>query len=233
MKNNVKSTLLRILNEELEKRSSQVRVPEVTKGSDYKKIIPHSEDTMTKEELLADISKVVADINKEYVVGWDDHDDISIHAGDMFKVRIIPKWENNYCVEIFVKNEDRLYITGQSWEQVKTIIKDNLKKTPTTATKAAYDKSIDNLKRDDTGKSASGLPQKDKPKTLPSTDTEPSTEKNKEKNYTEKQVKNEEDLPEKPMREVGEIKRQADHKVKDPVKLKKKSPDKKLVVKQK
>jgi len=230
-----KQLVRRILNEEVEKKSDTGvktfnRVPEVVHGEDLKEITPHKKDTLSKDELLADINKLVTDINKEFSAAWDDHDDISIAAQDLFKIRIIPKWENNYCIEAFTRNEDRIYITGQNWDQVKEFVKVNLKDSTTAVTKAA-DKVVKN--REDKSDSADkGLPQKDKPKTLPLTNEPPKETKNKDKNYTEKAVKTEEDLPEKPMKEVKDFKKQSEFKVADPVKLRKRNPDKKLVIKQ-
>jgi len=224
----------RILKEEIEKKSdvgakTYQRVPEVVHGEDLKKVMPHERDTKSKDDLLNDMDKVVKGLDASFTVVWDDHDDISIAARDLMRIRIIPRWENNYDIEAFTRNEDRIYVTGQKWEQVKEFVKSNLKSCP-TSTEKAYARAKDNLK-DKTGSSDKGMPQKDKPKTV-STDKAPTETKSKDKNFTEKQVKKETDLPEKPMTEVKDIKKQVDHKVADPVKLRKRTPDTKLVVKQ-
>lgn len=217
----------RILLEEVEKRSATnkdiyQRVPEVVHGEEYKEIVPHKRDSGTKDEILQDLTKTVHAIDSSATVVWDDHDDISINARDMFRVRVIPKWENTYCIEAFTRNEDRIYVTGQTLEQVKEFIKVNMKNAVTN-TQKAYDKSKDNVtgKNDKQPAPDKGLPQKDKPKTLPLTN-EPSavrTSKSKDKDYTEKQVKEEKDLPEKPMYEAGTFKTQLSHKSMSPKKL--------------
>lgn len=237
-KSGFQSLVRRILLEEMEKSSAgndekiYKRVPEVTHDKDYKEIVPHKRDDRTKDELLDDLKKLVNGIDSTIVVGWDDHDDISINnARDLFRIRIIPKWENNYCIEAFTRNEDRIYITGQSWDQVKAFVKQNLKKAETAVEKAAA-KVVKN-REDQTPTNDKGLPQKDKPEHLPLTNEEPKTAKSKDKNYTEKQVKNDDDLPEKPMKEVKDGKKLADYKVQDPVKLRKRKPDTKLTVKMK
>ena len=232
-RNDFQSFIRRILNEEVEKSATDQkiykRLPEVVHNKDYKEITPYKRDDRSKDELLNDMDKLVKAIDASYMVVWDDHDDISITARDLFRIRILPRWENNYDIEAFTRNEDRVYITGQKWDQVKDFVKANLKELGTTVEKA-YDKSVQNRK-DQTPTSDKGLPQKDKPKTI-STDEPPKTTKNKEKNYSEEQVKTEKDLPEKPMQEVKDFKKLIDYKVKDPVKLRKRIPDKKLVVKQ-
>jgi len=237
---NFQGLIRRILKEEVEKRSdtnkpTYSRVPEVVHGEDYqkKKISPQPRDTMTKQEMLEDMDKVVKAINKEYMVVWDDHDDMSIHAKDLFTIRIIPKWENNFCIEAMTRNEDRIFITGQNWDQVKEFVKVNLKDDKTSQ-EIAYNKAIANVtgKNDTTSKADKDLPQKDKPKTLPLTNEPPKKDKNKDKDYTEDSVKKDDDLPEKPMKEVKDFEKQIDHKVKDPVKLRRRNPDTKLTIKQ-
>lgn len=231
---NFRELIRRVLTEEVEKTSESgktiySRVPEVNHGTDLKKITPHERDTKTKVELLDDMTKLVKGINKDFLVVWDDHDDLSISANDLFHIRIIPKWENNYAIEAFTRNEDRIFITGQSWELVKEFVKINLKDA-TTATEKDAAKVVKN-REDQSPAPDKGLSQKDKPKTLPLTNEPPKTSKNKDKNYTE-EPKNNDDLPEKPMRELKDGKKQIDHKVTDPVKLRKRKPDTKLVVKQ-
>lgn len=233
----------RILTEEVEKTSavgvkSLTRVREMNGNGadddDKKKTKSfgdnsNSRDNSNKHTLLADLTKAVGD--DTVTVVWDDHDDLMVNARDLKFIRISPRWEDYYVIEMMTRNEDRVWVTGLSWEQVKEFVKVNLKspeKAPTAVDKA-YDKSYRN--REDQTKNSKDLPQKDKPKTLPLTNEKPSETKNKDKNYTEKAVKNDDDLPTKPMKEVGEIKTQASHKVQDPVKLRKRKPDTKLTVK--
>jgi hypothetical protein len=232
-----KSLVKRILQEEVEKKSSTDkeiynRVPEVVHGEDYKKIVPHKRTENSKEEILAEIDKIVKEINKDFVVVWDDHDDISINAQGLFHIRVIPKWENNYCIEAYTHNQDRVYITGQSLEQVKAFIKVNLKNSDTYEDKA-YKKSIDNDTSDKDSKPGEGMPQKNKPKTLPTTNHPFTKEKNKDKNYVEDDVKNDDDLPNKPLKEVTSTKKQIDHPIKGtkPDYKYPKQKDKKLVIK--
>lgn len=236
----------RALVEEIEKRSDAgedtayyQRLPEVNHGEDLQKVTPHERDSRTKDEILDDITKAVKAIDSTVVVVWDDHDDISVSARDMFRVRISPRWENSYNIEAMIRNEDRIYVTNQTLDQVIDFLKINLKNAD-TATQKAYTKSIDNAtgKNDTTPSSDKGLNQKDKPKTLPLTNEKPSETKNKEKNYTEKQVKTESDLPEKPMKDAQKFERQIDRKSRSAMALRKekmnyppKNPNTKLMVK--
>jgi hypothetical protein len=215
----LQSLIRRVLKEEIEKREAE-RVP-CTKDN---KVTPHTLETKTKIELVDEIRKMVEGIDKSYVVGWDDHDDISIKAGDLFKVRIIPRWEANYDIESFVRNEDRFYCMNKSWEQVKEFVKKHF-----TKIKESYLVSTEKKGRapkDQTPSADKGLSQDNKTKEKKVGDS-----KNKEMDYNEKDVKNKADEPDQPMKEVGEVKKQADFKVKDPVKLRKKHDNDKHVVK--
>ena len=222
----------RILKEETEKsvtdKTIYQRVPEVASGDDLKKIIPHEKPTKTRNELINDITSVVKEIDSAFSVYWDDHNDISISARDLFRIRIIPKWENNFNIESFIRNETRIYVIGQTWDQVKQFVKVNLKDA-TSTTEKAYGKSVKG-REDNTPSSDKGMPQKDKPKTLPLTNEPPKETKNKDKNFTQKQVEKNDDLPNKPMKEVGNFKKQDSHKIQTPEKLRKektKFPEKK------
>jgi hypothetical protein len=230
-------TLIRkVLLEEVEKRSSTdreiyKRVPEVNHAEEYKDIVPHERDSRTKDEILNFLTKTVKEIDSSATVVWDDHDDIMVNARDMFRVRITPRWEYSYNIEAFIRNEDRIVITNQSCEQVAEFLKINLKNA-TTNTQKAYDKSKQNadMKNDKTPSPDKGLSQKDKPSTMPLTNEPPRTSKAKDKDYTEKQTKDEADLPEKPMKEVTGFKRQEEHKSRSAITLrheKTKFPEKK------
>lgn len=232
---NFQSLIRRILNEEKERikneKNQYLRLPEVVHDKDYAKIVPHKSEGKCKDDLLKELDKVVHEIDPSYMVVWDDHDDISITGRDIHRIRVIPRWENNYDLEIMTRNDDRIYISAQQWEQVKDIVKDNLKSGSETNMEKAYGKNAENRK-DQVKAADKDLSQKDKPKILPLTNEPPAETKNKDKDYTEDQTKAEDDLPEKPMKEVGEFKKQSSYKVKDPVKLRKRKPDTKLVIKQ-
>ncbi|HOT89859.1 MAG TPA: hypothetical protein PL028_09990, partial [Bacteroidales bacterium] len=214
----------KVLLEEVEKRNSinqeiYKRLPEVISAKDLENIIPKRNDRYNKSEILDIISKAVKSIDSSATVVWDDHDDIMVSSQDLFRVRIIPRWENNFNIEAFIRNEDRIYISNQNLDQVVEFLKTNFKNIE-TSTRLAYNKSIDNATMEyKLPAPDKGLPQKDKPKILPFTNEKLSEKKNKERNYTEKQVKEESDLPEKPMREVKDFKRQIEYKSRSPISI--------------
>jgi hypothetical protein len=243
----------RVLTEETEKKgytnnaiggSTPTRVPQMNgDGIDptkKHKTFPtdaNSRDNNSKEGLLNDLIKVVDGVEAvgdNVTVIWDDHDDLMINGRDLKFIRISPKWEDYYVIEMMTRNEDRVWVTGLDWDQVKDFVKINLKSlyNQPTAAEKAYDKSYRN-REDQSQTPDKGLNQKNKSKHLPLTNEPVKTAKNKDKNYTEDQNKNgDDDLPEKPMKEVKDWKKLIDYKVKDPVKIRKRNPDTKLVVKQ-
>lgn len=208
------SLVRRILKEELEKKSAVGngivnRVPEMNaNGVDPEKknkTFSSDPNTREKEAKVAaeeELRKAVANVDKSFSVVWDDHDDLMINGRDRIFMRITPLWEDNYKIIWYTRNEDRVFVTGLSWEQVIDFVKENLDKPAPTGVEVARDRSWRNSK-DQTDKAAKGLNQDDKPKTM-STDTPFTKEKNKEKRYAEDQVKEEKDLPNMPMREPAE-----------------------------
>ena len=242
--NQFQNLIRRVLKEEIETKNaiggaSLTRVPEMnSNGVDPEKknkrfsTDSNTKDIGSKNQMLEELIKIVTDIDKDILVQWDDHDDLMVNARDLKFIRISPRWEDYFVIEMMTRNEDRIWVTGLNWEQVKEFVKVNLKelnKQPTAVDKA-YDKSYRNRK-DETQSPDKGLPQKDKPKILPLTNEPLKDGKKKEKDYTEKQVKKDDDLPEKPMKEVGNFKKLSDYKVKEPVKPKKQNLNTKLTIK--
>jgi hypothetical protein len=226
-----KSTVKRILKEEVEKSSTDKkifkRLPELNKGTDLKDIIPHKVDSKSKEEILDVITKAAQGAEKSSTVVWDDHDDIMINVRDLNSIRITPRWSNSYNIEAFTKNEDRIVVVGQTLEQVLSFIKENLKNQETN-TEKAYKKSVDNEKEKSIDAPDKGLNQKDKPSPKKVGDTS-----NKNKDFNE-------DLEKKhpqntPFEEVGKLKKQDEHSVKGtkPTYKYPKQKDTKLTIKQK
>lgn len=226
-KEQFQSLIKRLLKEEVEEREkNKTKIKSVPEEHDTDPdLFPHTHDTMSKEQLVADLGKIVHAIDKDFMVYWTDHDDIMVRARDLFQVRIVPRWEDSYNIEAFIRNEDFIRVLGLDWDQVKDFVKTNFSQMKETYTDVERGKSFKNME-DQTPKPDSGMPQKDKPKKK-----EVGTTKNREKNYKEDAVKNEDDLPDKPMKEVGDFKWQSDHKVQPPPKSRKHRDNKKLVVK--
>ena len=232
-KEKFQSLVRRILNEEIQKRVPEMGDPK-SSAKDAKTFPSDSNprDVKTKEELYAEITKIVKGINPAYTVVWDDHDDLTINGRDMLSVTITPLWEDNYRINLIVRNEDRFYFNKLNWKQVLEFVKDNVdKKNHHTGVEKARDKSWRDEKNVQPQPSEKGLPQKDKMPHKPFTNEPPSKTSNKEKDFTEEQVKDEKDLPNQPMRDVKDGKLQRDHRPDNPNAQTKKMPHSKLVAK--
>jgi hypothetical protein len=216
----LQTLIRRVLKEEIEKREAEERVP-CPKDNE---VTPHRQEKKTKIELVDEIRKMVEGIDKSYVVGWDDHDDISIKAGDLFKVRIIPRWEANYDIESYVRNEDRFYYVNRSWDQVKEFVKKNFSKLKDSYLNQAAEKG--KTPKDATPAAEKGMKGGEKVKEKKVGDS-----KNKDMDFNQKEVSKKDEQPDQPMKEVGEFRRQSEFKTKDPVKLRKKHDNDKHVVK--
>ena len=207
----------RILKEEIEKRVPEMNGNGVDPEKKNKTFAsdPNSRDTKTKDEMLEELQKAAKTIDSSCIAVWDDHDDLKLDGRDVGSVWITPLWEDNYKIVYMPRNEDRFFFTGLNWEQVINFVKENLNQTIHTGVEKARDKSWRNAEAKDQ-KVDKGLPQGDKPKVM-STDKPFTKEKNKEKRYVEDQNE-EKDNPNKPMSEVGDVKKQIDHKAQRPPK---------------
>jgi DNA-binding transcriptional MerR regulator len=140
-------------------------------------------------------------------------------------MRITPKFENNYDIDLMLKMVDRVRAIGLTWKQVKDFVKVNLTdfENKTVADKAKQ-KAMDHLK-DQSDKRAADLPDSSvKVKKL-------SNEPQKDGDTLAKdQVKDEDDLPHKPMKTAKTPKRQAEYGESKP-KAPKHDNDKELVKK--
>jgi len=248
VRKNFTNLVNRILNEELERANaigtkSVSRVPEMDANGIYvnKDIKRPDKDSIvkslkSKELMISELSKEIEGIIEKAVsINWDDHDDLMVSAKDLKYIRISPRWTDYFVIEMFTRNEDRIWITGQTWDQVKEFVKTNLKNVSeeSVATEKAFDKVTQNRK-DQTPSPDKGMPQKDKPKIKPLTnEPQKNKSKNKEKDYVEDLVKQIKDLPNQPMSAVDDFKKLIDYKVKDPVRLRKRVPNKTLKIKMK
>ena len=225
VKTNFQALIRRVLKEELEKRDTiEERVPEQDgnglnshrdNNSRFANQADNPRDKKTKDQLLTDLTKVVKGVNDEYIVVWDDHDDIKVDARDLMSMRINPKWEDHYDVVVMTRNEDRVWVSSLTWEQLKDFVKSNLEQATEkpTAVEKAYDKVYRN-KKDQSGKTTDkGLPQDNKQKIK-----SVGLDAKKSKDYKETDVKNEDDLPNKQMKEVGDFDKQIDKKAQRPPK---------------
>lgn len=214
----VLSEVMSVTKPELSKEEKET----VDKG--YKKTGNERLD-ITRLQMADELEKIVHDIDKDFKVYWDDHNDLNADAKALFRIRISQSAENMFNIEAMINLDDRVRAIALTWEQVKNFVKANFKDVEDTKVNVAKKKSLDHLKdQSDKG----DLPQHDKPKKKEVGDT-----KNDKKDYNEKDVKKDEDQPDQPMNDVDveKLKRLRDFTDKDnKVKPPKHNNDKKLVV---
>lgn len=167
----------------------------------------------SNEEKIAELEKIVKDINPDWETYWDDYGQMIVRAQNLLYVRIVPKFEDNFDIDAYVKLVDRIRAIALTWEQVKAFVKENFKdvgKNPEgNKTKAdkAYEKSLANKVDQDKNKKAAG-PDHDliKNRLEDPEHTKLKDTKKKDMDYKEDQVKKDEDQPDQPMKDVGEPK---------------------------
>ena len=152
-------------------------------------------------------------INPDWLVYWDDHNELNVDAKNLLRVRITPKFENNFDVDAVVKLVDRVRAIALTWDQVKAFIKANFSevgKNPEgnkTKADSLREKSLANKVDQDKNKKSAG-PDHDliKNRLEDPEHTKIKDTVKKDKDYNKKDVEKEEDQPDQPMKTVGEPK---------------------------
>lgn len=161
--------------------------------------------TDTQDEQVQQLTKLVHGINSNFNVYRDSsrpgggytsgkRNFIIIDAGDLFSVRIKERWENNFDVEAFIREQDRVIAIGLNWAQLKAFIKANFGEVAKTYVGGAKEKSVKNSE-DQAPKRDSDLPDTSIPTKKIS--NQPSKLGDEE---AEDQVKKKEDKPNQPMK---------------------------------
>lgn len=147
-------------------------------------------------KLQKELETLVHGINPDWLVYWDDHNELNVDAKNLLRVRITPKFENNFDIDAMVKLVDRLRVIAVTWQQVKDFVKANFSDlTDETSADVAKKKSLDAYKDNTNGKDAG--PRHDITKIKKVGDT-----KKDNMDFNKKDVEKEEDQPDQPMKEV-------------------------------
>jgi len=152
------------------------------------------------DQIFDALEKVGKSIDKDVIVVFDDHGDFNVERPQAFRVRVSPRWENNFDVEAMIEGNDRIKIIGLTLDQVVDFIKANFTDEVKDVVKKSYDKAVDQTKD-----------VADDPK--PDIDSTKGIKQYKPEKKTQNMVKNDEDLPGAPMKKVDsdDVKRQKDH----------------------
>lgn len=161
------------------------------------------------EDIMKKLESTAKSIDSKVVVSFDDHKDFNVEVPQAFRVRISPRWENNFDIEAFTEANDRVRVIGLTLDQVCDFIKSNFTDKTKTAVDKAFDK-VDKNREDQNTKAPEGM-----------RDYNPVKQTKVDSKDVEKLPKKDDDSPGAPMKQVdvGDIKHQRDHdetKVKPP-----------------
>lgn len=199
----------------------------ISKGY-FKKLNPRLDKTNDKQQ--QEIETIVHGIDPTWEAYWDDHNQLIVRAQNLLYVRICQRFENSYDIEAMVKLVDRVRCIAQTWDQVKSFIKTNFStlKNSTNADRLTQ-KSLDNYEDKEVIKKDAGPRSdiiKNRGEKKNGEDSKLSNTKRSDKDYNEPMTKNDEDMPDKPMKQVTEPGKDPESKNKNINKTSKVSPPK-------
>lgn len=213
LKKYVRQTLNEIISAPDAPEQDEKETEKINKGYDKEGNVPSEE---TQDQQVQELTKIVHGINADFNVYRDTNyggpngytsgkrNFIVIDAGDFFSVRIKERWENNFDIEAFVKESDRVFALGLNWAQVKAFVKANFGEINKTKVQTAKGK-VDKNREDQTDKADKDLPQTDLVKNrLPDPEhSKLKTTKKDDMDYKKDDVEKDEDQPSAPMKPVS------------------------------
>ena len=184
-----------------------------------------SQDSISEE--MEQVNKIVKEHDKEGETVKGDDGNYTINSSFPHKFQIVPKCQGIYDVLHYKDNTDRTKKLNLSLDELKDFIKEKFKSKDLNYTKSAYNKSADNSK--------DKVEKTDNPTPFKFTQKKVTDSKNDNKDYNEKAVTKEDDLPDKPLKTVEKFKKQSENPVKGtkPDYTYPKQKDKKLTIKPK
>lgn len=157
-------------------------------------------------KLQKELETLVHGINADWEVYWDDHNELNVDAKNLLRVRITPKFENNFDIDAMVKLVDRIRVIAVTWEQVKAFVKANFGNLENkTNADQLKDRSMALGKDRQVSDKAAGPIQtdiKNRGEKNNGEDAKIKDTKRDDKAYNEPQTKKEEDMPDQPMKQV-------------------------------
>ena len=169
----------------------------------------------TQDQQVQDLTKVVHAINPDFnvyrenegVTGAYDSGKrsfIIVDAGNLFSVRIKERWENNFDIEAFVREGDRIIAVGLSWIQTKAFVKANFGEVSKTYSQKGMGK-VNKNREDQTSKADSDLPDtsvKNRGTKNNGEDSKLKTTKRDDMDFKKDEVPDKENQPSAPMKQV-------------------------------
>lgn len=195
--------------------NEKAEIEKVRKGYNYDRQSYYHKDggperlNVTNKDKEEELSKLVKDIDGSWDVYWDDRNDLNIDAKNCGRVRITPKFENNFDIDFMWKLVDRIRAIALTWEQVKTFVKVNLKNLKgAEGNKTIADKKreqalanyVDDDKKKDAGPRWDVINNRGEKNNGEDAKIKDTPKKNKD--YNEPAVKKDEDQPDQHMKDV-------------------------------
>jgi hypothetical protein len=176
----------------------------------YKKGNVRLDKTNIKQQ--EELDKIVKDIDPTFEAYWDDHVQLIVKAQNMLYIRVTQRFENSYDVDAMVKLVDRIRAINLTWEQVKDFVKVNFKgleAEDSTIADRKHTMSVDNEdegEREVIKKGAGPMTGviKNRGEKKNGKDAKIKSTPKDDKDYNEPQTKKDEDMPDRPMKQVTE-----------------------------
>ena len=163
-----------------------------------------SEDEKSVEDAMLSVLKMLKEHNKKYSFRKNKSGNYEVVGCSPTQIEVRPMYAGSYDVIFILDGTDREKKPNLDLKGVKEFIKDKLNSKLENYTKAAFNKAATTT--EDVTKKTEGLPE-----TKQNVVKQVGDKKNENKDYNEAEVKKEEDMPDKPLKEVGDIKNQSSH----------------------
>lgn len=194
----IKESLLSVMSERKKQSTMVQRMksalrPVIAEALEEKK----REFDKTLVEIEENLQKEVKKINKSYEVKKNDAGNFEICGCEPHHVDVRPMWTGKFDVIIFKDKSDRTKKIALDFDDVKEFLKKMLSGDEVSYVDKAFNKSAENSKDKESKKNSGDEPQETKEKVIDA-------------------VKDKEDLPDQPFKEIDidKLDKQSDHSVK-------------------
>jgi 6-pyruvoyl-tetrahydropterin synthase len=193
-----------------ESSSDESRELRESKLNAFKKLIREAveevktEDDKSVEDDMLSVLKMLKEHNKKFSFRKNKSGNYEVIGCSPTQIEVRPMYMDSYDVIFMLDGTDREKKLNLDLKGVKEFIKAKLTCKLENYTKSSFNKAANTT--EDVTKKTAGLPSTKQNDIKKVGDT-----KNDNKDYSELDVKKEADMPEKPLREVGDVKKQYSH----------------------
>lgn len=163
-----------------------------------------TEDNKSIEDDMLSVLKMLKEHNKKFSLRKNKSGNYDVIGCSPTQIEVRPMYMDSYDVIFILDGTDREKKLNLDLKGVKEFIKEKLTSKLENYTNSTWNKAASTT--EDVTKKTAGLPSIKQNDIKKVGDT-----KNDNKDYSELDVKTEADMPEKPLREVGDVKKQTSH----------------------